>query len=379
MPNVPTVDEVKQIALMPDPVIRNLRITECYFRLATAMTKRTGPCANWCTFATWASKQAGQTIRGEDLLDRIEAHSKADAQLLHPIRWFWSWLARRGLFSPETRIGRIAHAIHSPFDAFEFASDAVARGNRKVFEEIGLEFARYLAECPPAASVDSDAFQTFKNRLRSGGPPEGQELLSFAFERYQRQPGLPAGAQDILLANIQIGLHEQTRLQPEIREALESGPDTVDELGVGVLKALFPGLRDGALIHAIGRLLRFPAARFRKYGRDLTCRIVTEKLMTLSLPPSQLLNLHRHLELPFPASLKDLNEPALLTLLARFEPPAGTTDDCGAKDWSNLEQRVHFIIHLFRASQEDINLCTSPFTTEQVATLMTGKVPAGNL
>jgi hypothetical protein len=32
-----------------------------------AMTKRLGPCANWCTFATWASRQAGQTIRGEDL------------------------------------------------------------------------------------------------------------------------------------------------------------------------------------------------------------------------------------------------------------------------------------------------------------------------
>src|SRR6476620_9412702 len=101
MPNVPTVDEVKQIASMPDPVVRNLRITECYFRLASAMTKRTGQCANWCTFATWASKQAGQTIRGEDLLDRIEAHSKSDAQLLHPIRSFWSWLVRRGLFSPE--------------------------------------------------------------------------------------------------------------------------------------------------------------------------------------------------------------------------------------------------------------------------------------
>ena len=262
MPNVPTVDEVKQIALMPDPVVRNLRITECYFRLAAAMTKRTGQCANWCTFATWASKQAGQTIRGEDLLDRIEAHLRSDAQLLHPIRSFWSWLVRRGLFSPETRIGRIVHAIHSPFDAFEFASDAVARGNRKVFEEIGLEFARYLTECPPDASIESDAFQTFKNRLRPGGPPDGQELLRVAFERYQQQPGLPGGEQHILLANIQIGLHEQTRLQPEIREALDSGPDTADELGGRVLKTLFPRLHVGALFHAIALLLQYPGVAF---------------------------------------------------------------------------------------------------------------------
>src|SRR4026207_824707 len=115
--NSPSVDEVKRIALMPDPVIRNLRITECYFRLAGAMTQRTGQCANWCTFATWASKQAGQTIRGEDLLDRIESHAKSDVQILHPIRALWSWLVRRGMFNPETRIGRVVHAIHTPFDA----------------------------------------------------------------------------------------------------------------------------------------------------------------------------------------------------------------------------------------------------------------------
>jgi hypothetical protein len=37
-----------------------------------------------------------------------------------------------------------------PTSAFDRASDAVARGNRKVFEEIGREFARLLA-LPTAA------------------------------------------------------------------------------------------------------------------------------------------------------------------------------------------------------------------------------------
>jgi hypothetical protein len=54
--------EVRQIAGLRDPVIRNLRITECYARLAAGV--QSGG-ANWCTFATWASKQAGQTIRKE--------------------------------------------------------------------------------------------------------------------------------------------------------------------------------------------------------------------------------------------------------------------------------------------------------------------------
>ena len=61
---LPTVDDVTRITEVADPVIRNLQITECYSRLAVGIAQRTYPCANWCTFATWASKQAGATIRG---------------------------------------------------------------------------------------------------------------------------------------------------------------------------------------------------------------------------------------------------------------------------------------------------------------------------
>jgi len=61
--HVPASAEVDRIATLGDPVLRNLQITQCYHELASALAKRTGPHANWCTFATWASKQAGQTIR----------------------------------------------------------------------------------------------------------------------------------------------------------------------------------------------------------------------------------------------------------------------------------------------------------------------------
>ena len=58
--------------------------------------------------------------------------------------------------------------LHTPFDAVELASDAVARGNRKVFEEIGYEFARWLADPEP----------DFLDGLRPGDPPDGQRLLA---------------------------------------------------------------------------------------------------------------------------------------------------------------------------------------------------------
>ncbi len=67
MEHVPASAEVDRIATLGDPVLRNLQITQCYHELASALAKRTGPYANWCTFATWASRQAGQTIRKEAL------------------------------------------------------------------------------------------------------------------------------------------------------------------------------------------------------------------------------------------------------------------------------------------------------------------------
>src|SRR5947209_3812955 len=95
------------------------------------MARRTYACANWCTVATWASKQAGATIRGEDR----------------------------------------------------------------------------------------------HNALVPGPPPDGQAYLKAAFGCYQAQGTVQDPVQRgqlIVLANLQIGLHEQTRLQPQILAAMDS-------------------------------------------------------------------------------------------------------------------------------------------------------------
>src|SRR6476469_5638940 len=67
----PTPEEIIRIAGMPVDTLRNLQITTCYHDLSIAMASRSGRTANWCTFATWASRQAGQTIRGEDLRAKL--------------------------------------------------------------------------------------------------------------------------------------------------------------------------------------------------------------------------------------------------------------------------------------------------------------------
>src|SRR3990172_5182182 len=79
---IPTVAEVDRIASLADPVIRNLQITQCYHELSAALAERTGLSANWCTFAAWASRQAGQTIRKEDLVRALEEALKNDPEAI---------------------------------------------------------------------------------------------------------------------------------------------------------------------------------------------------------------------------------------------------------------------------------------------------------
>src|SRR5258705_3640962 len=100
----PTVDDIASIAAIDNLVLRNLQITECYADLSAAMRVRTGGTADWCTFATWASRQAGSTIRGEDFLATLHRTLGGRSWLLAPLASVKRWLLRRGPFQPDTRL-----------------------------------------------------------------------------------------------------------------------------------------------------------------------------------------------------------------------------------------------------------------------------------
>jgi hypothetical protein len=379
----PDVEEVMRIAAIPNPVIRNLEITHCYSRLAAAVAARSGQGANWCTFATWASRQAGRTIRGEDLLDHLARRLRDGRELLHPVASLWRWLLRRGLFQPQTRLGRMTAQLHTPFDAFERASEAVARGNEKVFEEIGLEFTRYIHECPPDAPPNSVEFQRFLDRLRPGDPPDGQRYLRQAFARYERQryeADPKARTELVVLANLEIGLHEQTRLQPEIREALDAPYVTHEDLGRRLLEALLP--KAGGWRPVVRRpaaaALGLLGSSAQRVASAIAREIITQSFMVLSLP-GRVLALQAHLDDPYPEPLREPGNRELNELLALFEPVSPAADDCGVQDWSNLEQRMHYIVHLFRALHANEDLGQPPFTPEQVSRFRHGLVPDGEI
>ena len=381
--SIPSVAGVAAIAAIRNRVIRNLGITECYADLSEALRARTEGAADWCTFATWASRQAGSTIRGEDLLDRFERRLGQRAPLLAPLQSFKRMLLRKGLLEPETKLGRVVAAVHTPLDAFERASDAVAEGNLKVFEEVGREFARFLASVPPDARADSQEFLAFAAELRPGPSPEGQDYLGEAFAYYQQQrheADPSARASCILLANLKIGLHEQTRLQPQIIAAVDAPLTTAADLGERVLEVLFPRS------HRWPRLVRRPTAAVvawlattvRREAAEITRGVVTESMMVLALPAT-VLALGRHLDAPIPAVFNGTVHPALNSFVKDYDPCGPGSGNCGAKDWCDLRQRMHYILHLFRAYAQDRSLFARPFTSAQVARFRDGIVPEGDL
>ena len=355
--------EVQRIAAIGSPVLRNLEITHAYSLLAAEIAVRSGQGANWCTFATWASRQAGATIRGEDAIDFLSDRLLRDRELLHPLSSFGRWLLRRGLFDRTSKLGRIMGRLHTPFDAVELASDAVARGNRKVFEEIGYEFARFL---------ESEDLEDFLAGLREGDPPDGQRLLRAAFTGYAllvSEADPAARAQLLLLANLQIGMHEQTRLQPEIAEALDAPYITEEELG----RRLCPGRRPR--VQRVAAKLAGPA---QNKLAELARELITHSLMVLSVP-GRILALGLNLDEPYPEALRTLSNRELATLIAQFEPVAPAPDHSGARDWSNFDQRMHYIVHLFRAFHARPDLFDPPFTPEQVERFLAGVIPEGDL
>ncbi|RYZ27009.1 MAG: hypothetical protein EOO10_13950, partial [Chitinophagaceae bacterium] len=131
----PKVDDIERIAAIPDAVLRNLLITQCYCELSTAFSSRTGIAANWCTFATWASKQAGQTIRKEDLQRTLAALLENDPVLSESLN-ILAVVAKQFGANANAEIFQRSLLFNLLSKTSDDAADAVARGNKKVFEEI---------------------------------------------------------------------------------------------------------------------------------------------------------------------------------------------------------------------------------------------------
>lgn len=384
----PTVAEVERIAALEDPVVRNLQITQCYHELAVALSALTSAGANWCTVATWASRQAGQSIRKEDLVrtleDLVAGYDETEMAAATPAM---GGSEAAGAAAPNVgaALGVLWQALN-PAAAFQRTSDAVARGNNKVFQEIGYEFARFLALFV-SASPNATSLAAFLSALRPGDPPEGQGYLRRAFSHYHQalaQPDPKARTEMLLLANLEIGFHEQNRLQPEIVEALNALIYDPAALRRKLLDVMVPdpGSRLRLFLARLsGRARPLLAARDRLATdmQNLGHLAITEHMMTLRLPRGRLLRLGQDLRVQFPAELEQIDLPDLRALLDQVDPTPDSLSGSGAEDWGNLTDRMRFITDLFRAFHLDASLFDPPFSQTQVKALKAGERPEGRL
>ena len=387
-PPAPTVAGVQRISALDNPILRNVQITQCYHDLAHTLARWLPQGANWCTVATWASRQAGQSIRRQDLqrtLQRLLQQSSEVDQALEALETKPAAVPEDSEEPAETVAGAFI-ALEEALDpaaAFGRVSEAVARGNQKVFAEIGLEFARFLAlfEAGPPAE---DAVTAFCRTLRPGDPPDGQRYLQQAFTHYHQ--ALSAAdekkrAELMLLANLEIGFHEQTRLQPEIRAAMDAPVYDPAVLRRRLLQELFPDARSRirlAVMWLVGRAGPLIATRDRlaEEAQRLGRHVVTEHMMTLELSRGKVLHLGHDLPAGFPVLLQTITNRDLQELLSRVDPTPDSQSGTGSADWSDLPQRIHFIADLFRAYHLDPTLFDPPFTAAQLLLIKAGQVPA---
>jgi hypothetical protein len=368
-----TLTEIDRIARLDDAPLRNVLITQTYCDLSCGLSAVTGAGnANWSSFATWASKTAGQTIRGEEVPAEV-AHLLRDEAALE---MHLSRLAKRSVRSLGMKIHvdvlGIARAVVAE------AGDQIAAGNLKVFAELAPLFARFFGTFSDPARRTPDELRSFLSTLKAGSPEhDGQDLLKLAFTSYVAAADTSTSkerAELVLYANLLIGLHEQLRLQSNIKAAIDAplSPGVYKRLTAGTIWA-WPGFQTlfGWQVRAAIDAIREPWER-----------IVTRHLMRLVVPGGGSIPLGADLQVsgqPFPPDLNPLHHPPLVALVKTYDANLDTLRGSGARNWTNLDNRMAFIADLFRSSQCTGSMFDPPFTELQVDAMRSGRMPAGRL
>ncbi|MFZ0391807.1 MAG: hypothetical protein WAN36_15205 [Calditrichia bacterium] len=370
-------------------MLRNLLITQGYYEFSAALAERAPGNANWCTFATWASKQAGRTIRNEDLQRALVQLLQTSPLIASAVAVIKSPVVSLGAEVSEPVIRNALLRILNTQAIGNAAGNAVARGNVKVFSEIGREFGRFFETVLQQEEYSRQKIDHFISGLKSGGPPAGQEYLRRAFRHlyqslFEKRPKVQAEL--IFLANLEIGFHEQTRLQPEIESALNAAIPDPDEFRRRLMKILLPLHGWPARIWLFLRRLFGKPSPFEKavahlYAETASAvrRLITTRLMEIRLADNPPLKLGEDHSRPFPPLLTDLKNPDLLELLKQVDPTPDSLRESGARDWSDFPDRMHFICDLFRCYQNSAEISAPPFTPFQTELIKAGKIPPGDL
>lgn len=426
-----TPEAVAAIVAMDDrPVLRNLLITESYHRIARRLGAMLGgEDVSWSAYAAWASKAAGAFIREEELHVGLRRLLLSKAPLRRRLREL-----HRALTAADPEATIYADGDLGPI--LELTGEIAAyirAGNREVFAELGSAFAAFTEELEGVREPDPARLEAFLGRFRPGesrpdvvelrdgevvpveGGVGGQGFLRQAMRAYHDalfETDPKRKAELVLLGSAMGGLHEQIRLDPYIRGALDA---PVDELFYSRQNdALAQRLKRKTLGDAVQGVLHRHTRRLGEELMEAVREVSTFYLMRMEVP-GQVLELGEDLPAPltrrlYPEALDPLEHPELVAALERFGayPLAVSAPDgwlgvkhrvrraalallvalrlrppvafgSAARDWSDLAERMRYIFVYFRSRQREARLMEPPFSPAQTAAILEGHVPRGRL
>lgn len=362
---------------MVDPVLRNLWITQAYHEFGSGLAAVGGNAnATWCSFAVWASKSAGSIIRGDELPGRVRELVAESHKVRHHLGQVNEHRHRGRRVILELTHTHAAEVLDRVMDE---VSAQIAAGNHLVFQELGPIFAGLLEafEFGPRPDVD-DFDRVLGPYLEScGGVDQG---LPIAFSQYWRalfEKDDRVQASLILAGNINSVAHEQQRLQVAIAAALNA---VVDE---SLRLSLEPRVNRLLFWTPVWRRLdRAIDGLCTELGR-LSQLVATERMMSLATADETLVF---HQDLPalagaelFPPDLADISLPELTAAFDRWDRTGRTGRGTAVGDWVALEQRMNYIVNLFRSRQQHPPILAAPFTEPQLRIMCEGRLPDGPL
>jgi hypothetical protein len=366
----PSLEAIRNtVALEDDAILRNLKITQGYQELSRAMTAMVrGGNVSWCGFAAWSSKTIGVFLRDASTRER-GLHAITQSGLYQfAIRGILGELAKAGL-----PIGEPPEEVLEK--ALDKAIESLKLGNVEVYQEIATLYSTLISALGNDANLDLARLAPVTAYLDMRAPEDGgQRLLGQAAENYYRARFEPDGqlkAQLVLLGNAQIGKHEQIRLQPRIEVFLGS---SLEQKIVEYWQRVCAGRP------AIGRLVTPIARDAGKLAKDEWTRFLTGLVLHLDLPGNERLHLGADVPPPlgkalYPQELQNLNNAEALAILREFGADRSTAAGTGANNWSDLTQRMLYILVLFRSRQLEAILLSDTFSPPQVADLAQGRMP----
>lgn len=365
------VDEVRAIASAgyplwePVPVmqLRNRRITVAYNHLSRELAELIAGAdgrldANWCTFGAWTSRTVGDWIEQD-------AVPKPLQRLTQLPRFVANWLVAVTQYLLGRENG--------------YSYRALAAGNRFVFLEIGQAVACFIRAFADVDrdKPDEDDWTAYWSEMRARldemaqldlswmltDCPEPDDLRlglrQYYLAMFERDPA--RRAQLVLAGNMLIGAYEQRRVDGYVSASM----------------ALFPG-------RSLRRLVRQRTGTvtgWRRWPSRLYCRLMTRALV-LDLPDEQLrvckvLPLRDGDDRLYPSDLETITLPLAQALITRWDPSGGDPDRRRPiKDWTSLDDRMSYIVTMFRSRQQCEALFRPDiFPPDEAAALLEGRLP----